>query len=180
MACKNICETYWARKNKNDNGRYSAGQKRCQTCEIFINWDGLRCPCCSTILRTTSRTGKYKAILKEKIKCRTTADSLQCNWVIRLSQILWVLVIGNLVYPISFYQDQKMSVSCRVLVVFELQSSENPMNLSMFGSVHSVVDLLRVKIRLFVIFAQYNHRYHLLKMGQLGFLLNNLYDLEIF
>jgi len=28
-------------------GRYATGQKRCQICEIFIQWDGLVCPCCS-------------------------------------------------------------------------------------------------------------------------------------
>jgi len=42
-------------------GRYSSGQKRCQICEIFVNWDGLFCPCCGYRLRTRPRNLKYKA-----------------------------------------------------------------------------------------------------------------------
>ena len=43
-----------------DDGRYENGQKRCQHCEIFIKWPGLRCPCCHTSLRTRPRPKKYR------------------------------------------------------------------------------------------------------------------------
>jgi hypothetical protein len=41
-------------------GRYATGQKRCQICEIFIQWDGLMCPCCSYRLRLRPRNMKSK------------------------------------------------------------------------------------------------------------------------
>jgi hypothetical protein len=41
-------------------GRYATGQKRCQICEIFIQWDGLMCPCCSYRLRAKPRNMKSK------------------------------------------------------------------------------------------------------------------------
>ena len=50
------------------SGRYAAGQKRCQICEIFIKWDGLWCPCCGCRLRMGPRLFKHKAKLKIKEK----------------------------------------------------------------------------------------------------------------
>ena len=44
MVCKGICIRHKALKPVGD-GRYAKGQKRCQVCEIFLNWDGLWCPC---------------------------------------------------------------------------------------------------------------------------------------
>ena len=41
-------------------GRYATGQKRCQICEIFIQWDGLVCPCCRYRLRLRPRNMKSK------------------------------------------------------------------------------------------------------------------------
>jgi hypothetical protein len=40
MTCKGVCTRLKAPVVSNAN-RYSAGQKRCQVCEIFKNWDGL-------------------------------------------------------------------------------------------------------------------------------------------
>ena len=45
-------------------GRYANGQKRCQICDIFIQWDGLWCPYCGYRLRTKPRNLKYKEKLK--------------------------------------------------------------------------------------------------------------------
>ncbi len=58
--CNGICDRYKAKKPNNNIGRYSNGQKRCNSCEIFINWNGLRCPCCNNRLRTKPRSLKYK------------------------------------------------------------------------------------------------------------------------
>lgn len=60
IMCKNKCEPYRAKRQK--MGRYNRGQKRCSRCDIFIEWDGVRCPCCNGVLRV-SPTGmtKYRA-----------------------------------------------------------------------------------------------------------------------
>jgi hypothetical protein len=55
MVCKGICQQHKALRPANGSGggrRYSAGQKRCTICELFIKWDGLWCPCCGCRLRT--------------------------------------------------------------------------------------------------------------------------------
>ena len=43
MVCKGICVRHKAMKPVGI-GRYSTGQKRCQICEIFLEWDALWCP----------------------------------------------------------------------------------------------------------------------------------------
>ena len=40
------------------------GQKRCQVCEIYLEWQGTWCPCCGYRLRIRPRNGKYKLILR--------------------------------------------------------------------------------------------------------------------
>ncbi|MGB6532199.1 MAG: hypothetical protein WBF33_29185, partial [Candidatus Nitrosopolaris sp.] len=47
-------------------GRYATGQKRCQVCEVFLEWDGLFCPCCGNRLRTKPRNMKYKTKLDSR------------------------------------------------------------------------------------------------------------------
>jgi hypothetical protein len=64
MTCKGICIRHKAQKPVG-HGRYMAGQKRCQVCEIFINWEGLWCPCCGYRLRTKPRNLKYKTKLRQ-------------------------------------------------------------------------------------------------------------------
>ncbi len=59
MTCKGLCIKYKALKPL-QLSRYLVGQKRCNTCSIFLEWDGLFCPCCNVRLRTTSRYTKYK------------------------------------------------------------------------------------------------------------------------
>lgn len=55
--------------------RYAVGQKRCQVCEIFINWDGKHCPCCGYKLRTKPRNIKYKQQLHD-IQTNTTLKTI--------------------------------------------------------------------------------------------------------
>lgn len=59
MSCKGICDRYKAKKPVGV-GRYASGQQRCQTCEIFLNFNSDRCPCCNTLLRGKPRQLKYK------------------------------------------------------------------------------------------------------------------------
>ena len=70
MTCKGICSRYKAQKPVG-TGRYASGQRRCQICEIFINWEGLWCPCYGYRLRTKPRNLKYKA----KLRARVEADA---------------------------------------------------------------------------------------------------------
>ena len=65
MACKGICQRHKALK-PNRGGRYLAGQKRCQGCEIYIIWKGNFCPCCGNRLRTKPRNRKFKLKLISK------------------------------------------------------------------------------------------------------------------
>lgn len=39
---------------------YSKGAKRCSACRIFLDWEGMHCPCCGTKLRNKPRCYKYK------------------------------------------------------------------------------------------------------------------------
>jgi hypothetical protein len=55
MICKGICI-----RKKAFSNNYNNGQKRCQICELFIKWNGLRCPCCHCRLRTKPRNVKLK------------------------------------------------------------------------------------------------------------------------
>lgn len=65
MTCKGICTRYKAQKPVGV-GRYSAGQARCQICEIFIKFSGLWCPCCGYRLRKKPRNLKFKNKLKSR------------------------------------------------------------------------------------------------------------------
>ena len=67
MTCKGMCIRYKAQKPVG-KGRYASGQKRCQICETFINYDGYYCPCCGYRLRTKPRNLKYKAQLRDRQK----------------------------------------------------------------------------------------------------------------
>jgi hypothetical protein len=78
MPCKGICVRHKALKPKPlGTGRYSAGQKRCQGCELFLRWDGFWCPCCGYRLRTRPRNMKYKAKLRARKKIDEYRLSLQ-------------------------------------------------------------------------------------------------------
>jgi hypothetical protein len=58
VGCKEIC--FFHKAKSNGKKRYSNNQKRCQTCEIFIKWEGLWCPCCGYMLRTHPRNSKSR------------------------------------------------------------------------------------------------------------------------
>jgi len=48
---------FWLR----DTGaKISIGQKRCNSCDIFVEWNGVFCPCCGMKLRVTPRNRKWK------------------------------------------------------------------------------------------------------------------------
>ena len=59
MTCNGVCPRYKASKPLSLS-RYLLGQKRCNFCNIYINWDGLYCPCCNMRLRHHPRNRIYK------------------------------------------------------------------------------------------------------------------------
>lgn len=59
MGCNGICHRYKAKK-QNNVGRYASGQKRCNVCNMYLNWEGLFCPCCNLRIRMNSRYSKLK------------------------------------------------------------------------------------------------------------------------
>jgi rRNA maturation endonuclease Nob1 len=59
MVCKGIC-SYHKAMRPSAGMRYLKGQKRCQGCQIFINWQGFFCPCCGCRLRNRPRNKKNK------------------------------------------------------------------------------------------------------------------------
>ena len=69
MTCRGICSRYRAVKRQHSS-RYLSGHKRCTQCEIFVNWEGVNCPCCGSLLRTKPRgtQGRQKmvAVLQNK------------------------------------------------------------------------------------------------------------------
>ena len=75
ISCNGICQRYRARKPLRI-GRYASGQKRCNSCDIFMNWDGLWCPCCNYRLRLTPRNSKYKEKL---LKIRSEKKGILFN-----------------------------------------------------------------------------------------------------
>ena len=67
--CKGICIRYKAKKPV-DGRRYAAGQRRCSICYIFINWEGLWCPCCSFRLRLQQRDLRLKEDTKKHLESK--------------------------------------------------------------------------------------------------------------
>ncbi len=55
FVCKGFCDDFKGEKIPNGS-KYGYGQKRCSLCGIFMTVDGVRCPCCSSLLRTKARS----------------------------------------------------------------------------------------------------------------------------
>jgi len=70
MVCKGICNQHKAKWSSHQY-RYANGQKRCNVCAIFVQWDGFSCPCCGMLLRTRPRISKYRQ------KCIEQSEVLQ-------------------------------------------------------------------------------------------------------
>ena len=63
MVCKDQCKNYDTCKKSS----YSLGFKHCTTCEVYIKWEGIRCPCCCFKLRTKSRNMVSKRNYEAKL-----------------------------------------------------------------------------------------------------------------
>ena len=67
MRCRERCLKYKVTRYSK-GGRYLNGQKRCQVCNIFMNFDSFHCPCCGFRLRSTPRGSKWKRMFIENRK----------------------------------------------------------------------------------------------------------------
>jgi len=65
--CIAACTKYRAKKVFGIS-RYIVGQKYCTLCDIFLNWDGMYCTCCSRQLRTRPKMSKLKRKFLEDLK----------------------------------------------------------------------------------------------------------------
>jgi hypothetical protein len=64
--CIGECRKYKALK-PSQIGRYASGQKRCNHCEVFVDYEGIACPCCNRQLRCLPRSRKGKEKYLEQI-----------------------------------------------------------------------------------------------------------------
>ena len=69
MTCNGICI-----RHKADSNNYANGQKRCQICDLFMQWDGIFCPCCGYKLRNRPRNFSNTK-LREKKRIRETTEA---------------------------------------------------------------------------------------------------------
>jgi len=60
FTCNGKCKPYIAIKESGSVGRYQTGQKRCNICDKWIRWEGIRCPCCNHLLRYKPRNSRFK------------------------------------------------------------------------------------------------------------------------
>jgi DNA-directed RNA polymerase subunit RPC12/RpoP len=67
MSCRGICNRFKAKKPNASSSRYIHGQKRCQVCEEWMNYDGSNCPCCGIKLRTKPRSKDGKEVYAKGI-----------------------------------------------------------------------------------------------------------------
>jgi len=65
--CPGICVKLKAPFDAHGGGYYTNGHKRCNFCDIFIQHNGPRCPCCKHRLRSKPLGNKQrKKLLQEK------------------------------------------------------------------------------------------------------------------
>lgn len=60
MTCRNVCENYRFKRVNNDVHLYSLGAKYCSGCDVFLDWEGRRCPCCGVQLRCKARGSRCR------------------------------------------------------------------------------------------------------------------------
>ena len=50
MYCNLYVKNNKAYKQEKTLSYYSQGYKLCKECELFLDWNGIRCPCCNAVL----------------------------------------------------------------------------------------------------------------------------------
>ncbi|MGQ0772207.1 MAG: hypothetical protein ACT4NT_05495 [Nitrososphaerota archaeon] len=59
LTCKGDCKTRYQEFLGQISLKYD-GQKRCGLCNIYLKWDGVKCPCCSSVLHVRPRHSRAK------------------------------------------------------------------------------------------------------------------------
>jgi hypothetical protein len=85
MSCKGICNRHRASRPAASYGRYATGQKRCQICAIYMEWDGTWCPCCGCKVRTRPRNSKAKQKLKITRRNHLTLDNKETTFTLPIT-----------------------------------------------------------------------------------------------
>jgi len=62
ITCTGVCQDHRAWMPAHNQSRYALGQKRCTKCGVFMDWEGLYCPCCGFKLRTNRRGSKRQVV----------------------------------------------------------------------------------------------------------------------
>jgi len=71
LSCNQICSKYAVKKlAAKYGGLYEAGHKRCTSCEIYLIWNDVHCPCCGCILRAKPRNAKARSKLVKLINSK--------------------------------------------------------------------------------------------------------------
>ena len=64
--CKDKCSTWYKfyRKTgfKPSMKKYTAGIKFCAICSTYMEYEGIRCPCCGCVLRTKPRAANRRRV----------------------------------------------------------------------------------------------------------------------
>ncbi len=67
MGCVNLCQNSKFLGKYKTRRRYQFDNtKRCTKCDIFIRWDGVRCPCCNNILSSRPRESRNRMVQQIK------------------------------------------------------------------------------------------------------------------
>ena len=74
MVCRGICHKYKFKKKAFSKQVYQDGASRCQTCEIFIKWEGVCCPCCGMKIRKVPRNKHGKESMRIRNKSRVDRE----------------------------------------------------------------------------------------------------------
>lgn len=73
LKCKGLCELHTASKPTDGKKRYDSGQRRCNTCNVFLKTADVNCLCCGAVLRTKPRSNSGKK--KNAADATTNADN---------------------------------------------------------------------------------------------------------
>ena len=85
MPCHGVCTSKHGAQDAPRGGRPPAGPDHkigavypdnlgfCSICAVWIRWEGLRCPCCSTVLRRRTRCHRSRGIARQAAERRAVA-----------------------------------------------------------------------------------------------------------
>ncbi|HWP78708.1 MAG TPA: hypothetical protein VNL34_03550 [Candidatus Nitrosotenuis sp.] len=59
LICKGYCKTKYRYLLGEISLKYN-GQKRCGVCDVYMRWDGVKCPCCRSVLHVRPRHSRAK------------------------------------------------------------------------------------------------------------------------